>query len=379
MLILKTEKQKILKSISRYIIILITFQLTGCKKDDIAETEFFSNFDHRTFSMGFTTWPYARTTGAVDSTYLFISKNADIYSEHLDYRIPWNAWMNDLPLPDEFTDNIRSRANRKIPGKKLLLSVSLLNTARNDLALDYDDTRPDYVHMNDKDIEDAYFKHINYLVENMKPDYLVIAVEINGLMTTGDDKWEEYKSLIGNIKTRIRQEYPELKISESVMLHVMLGIEKTHPQLLAELFSYINQMDFASVSYYPFADDYHTKAEFQTAFDLINQNIKVPVAFVETAQIAQDLIVPALNVNIKGNEAEQQLYLETLCTNAQENNYEFIIWWGHRDYTALWQTLPGYIKDLAKLWLNTGILRDDGSPRAAYQTWQQVYKKQTVK
>ncbi len=359
-----------------YILTIVIIQLMGCKKEQVTDTGFFSNYDQRDFRMGFTTWPYARTIDAVDSTYLFINDHADIYSEHLDYRIPWKAWMNDLPLPADYVNNIQSRANRKIIGKKLLLSVSLLNTERNDLALDYDDTRPDYIHMNDKPIEDAYFKHVNYLVENLDPDYLVIAVEVNNLLTAGDNKWDEYKALIGNVKTRIKQEYPGLKISESVMLHEMLKPETGQQQYLAELFNYIDQMDFASISYYPFSNNYHTKAEFQTAFDLINQHVNVPIAFVETAHIAQNLVVPALQVNIPGSEAEQQLYLETLCNNAQEHDYEFIIWWGHRDYTALWQTLPDYIKDLAMFWLHTGIVRDDGSQRAAYHSWQSVYEKQ---
>jgi hypothetical protein len=39
----------------------------------------------------------------------------------------------------------------------------LLNNERNDLASDFDGTIPNYTSLNDVEIEDAYFKHIQYI------------------------------------------------------------------------------------------------------------------------------------------------------------------------------------------------------------------------
>ena len=358
----------------KYLILILL--LSACKKEKQKDTSFFSNYNHRDFKMGFTTWPYARTIQAVDDTYNFLTDNTDIYAEHIDHFIPWNAWMNNTALPSEFVDNIQSKVNRKLPGKKLLLSIGLLNNSRDDLMSDFDGTTPTYTHLNDAHIIDAYYKHVHYLVNALQPDRLVIAIEVNKLLLVNAIKWQEYKLMISEVKTRIKNDYPDLPISESMMLHVLLDAQSQHlDTYINEIFAYSNQLDFTSISFYPFSNNLHSKTDFQSAFDFLHQHTTNTIAFVETGNISKDLIIPSLNVNIRGSETEQKIYLETLCINAQEHQYDFIIWWTHRDYTALWQTFPPEIKDLASTWLSTGIITDDGTQRPSYTSWQKAFEK----
>ena len=65
----------------------------GCEATDQLEL-----FGSREFYMGFTSWPYAPSLEAVDDTYGFLEEFADIYSEHIDMNIPWQAWINDLSI-----------------------------------------------------------------------------------------------------------------------------------------------------------------------------------------------------------------------------------------------------------------------------------------
>ena len=103
-----------------FLLIITTTLLIGCNKDhenspgDCVNSDFFSEYSSRNFEMCFSTWAYTPTIESVDTTYLFISKNADVYSEHIDYKIPWKAWINGLPLPVEFTDEITTRSSRRI-------------------------------------------------------------------------------------------------------------------------------------------------------------------------------------------------------------------------------------------------------------------------
>src|SRR5690606_14984240 len=120
------------------------------EKESCVNTSFFDEYGERNFEMGFSTWAYAPRSASVDSTYLFLSENATIYSEHIDYKIPWNAWINDLALPVEFTNEIAGRKSRKIANAKLTVSVSLLNNGRSDLATDFDGTTPAYTAFDDK-------------------------------------------------------------------------------------------------------------------------------------------------------------------------------------------------------------------------------------
>jgi hypothetical protein len=355
--------------------LLLFILLTGCHKKNPPPGGFFEKYEHRRFQMGFTTWPYARTVQAVDNTYRFLADNTDIYAEHIDHFIPWNAWINNNPLPAEFVNTIQSKARRKIPGKKLLLSVGLLNNSRDDLMPDYDGTVPVYSRLDDSVIVEAYYKHVKYLTDALHPDKLVIAIEVNKLLLVNPGKWQEYKSLISQVKMRIKQDYPSLPVSESIMLHVLLDARKNHlDSYINEIFDYTNGLDFTSISFYPFSNDLHTAGDFQQAFDFLHRHVTNPIAIVETGNISRRLTIPSMQIDISGNEAEQRLYLEKLCINAQEHSYDFIIWWTHRDYTALWQTFPPEIKDMAGIWLSTGLLRDDGSKRPAYDAWRTAFE-----
>lgn len=325
--------------------------------------------------MGFTTWSYGPNLEDVNNTYSFIANNSDIYTEHIDNSIPWNAWINDLTLPVEFTNEITGRANRKIAGKELLLSVSILNLGRDDLATDMDGSTPTYTSIDDTDIKNAYYKHINYLVSEFAPDYLVIAIEVNELRTNSPEKWSGYTNLIAEVKTRIKQDYPNLKISESVSLHNLFESDASDPvSYVNEIITQMNQNDFAAISFYPFLKNLSSKTEFQEVFDFLHANVTPPIAFVESAHIAENLIIPNLNVSIDGDESQQNDYLELLIENANSQEYEFIIWWAHRDYDALWETFPEEVKDLGQIWRDTGLLDEDGTERSAFATWSSSFQ-----
>jgi hypothetical protein len=272
----------------------------------------------RNYKMGFTTWAYDATIAAVDETYAFIGQNGDIYAEHLDNRIPWSAWINDDQLPPEFLIEVLGRSARRIPEKELLLSVGLLNLDRDDLADDFDGETPAYTQLDDPHIEEAYTKHVNYLLEAFEPNYLVITIEANELKENSPDKWEAYKRLISRVKMRIKTAYPDLAISESVSFHNVYNPNQDEPDAeIQETLDYMNELDFAAISYYPFLNGLSNQSDIQGMFDFLHEYVNQPIAFVENAQIAEDLVIPNFNLSIRGSQDDQEAYLQTLLTNAQ--------------------------------------------------------------
>ena len=357
---------------------IATSTLLNCSSDNTPEVEssFFSQYDNRNFEMGFSTWPYAPTVASVNNTYDFIEANTDVYSEHLDLSVPWDAWMNNTELPTAFTDEIISRKNRKIANAKLAVSVSFLNLSRDDIATEYDGSTPTYTALNDQAIEDAYFKHLVYITNELNPDYLIVAIEGNELLVHDPDKWEQYKLLMSNIRTRIKEEFPSMPISESMTLHNLYNPTVDSPNIyINEVVSYANSHDFVAISFYPFFKGLSTEEDFQNAFDFLHEKITKPIAFAETSHLSEDLTVDSFDLFIPGNEAEQKDYLETLLTNAQEENYLYVIWWAYRDYDELWETFPDEVKDLGKLWISTGILNEDGAEKEALESWEIAFKK----
>ncbi len=369
-------------SIPLKITTLLIFYLAGCsndedgqKKDD-TDDSFFESYTTREFKMGFTTWPYAPTQEAVTSTETFLNTNGDIYSEHIDAEIPWNAWINNTELPNSFIEMVANRAARGTSGNTMTLSLSLLNIERNELMPDFDGTIPSYSSLDDAHIADAYYNHVKYLVEQLTPSYLVIAVEVDGLLKDAPEKWEDYKSLMSNVKSRIKSDYPSLPISESVMLHGFYQPDFGDAQsVISEVSNYMNMMDFAAISFYPFLKGLNKKSEFQEALDFLHDKVNVPIAFAETGHLSEDLTIEGYDLFIAGNQSEQNDYMQTLLINAQEQDYEYIIWWTHRDYDALWETFPEDQKDIGKLWISNGILNEDGAEKEAYSSWKIAFSK----
>lgn len=371
----------ILFRLSNLLIVLFFIGLIcGCNSDDLGgmvDSTPREEVTSRNFRMGFTTWPYAPTIEAVTSTNIFLSSNGDIYCEHIDSNIPWNSWVNDTELPNSFTEMIANRAIRRSPESIMTLSVSLLNLDRNDLMPDFDGKIPNYNSLDDQIIADAYYKHVNFLVEQLTPSYLVIAVEVDGLLKNAPEKWEAYKSLMSNVKNRIKIKYPTLPIAESVMLHSFYQPDFGESEaVVSEISSYVNTMDFAAISFYPFLKGLSDEFEFQAAFDFLHANINKPIAFAETGHLSEDLAIPSFDLFITGNQAEQNQYLESLLINAQEENYEYIIWWTHRDYNLLWETFPEDLKDLGELWISNGIINEDGIEKLANQSWGETFSRQ---
>lgn len=371
-----SAKSSYLKFLGIFILLIL-----GCANDQGAQNEdpsdsFFAGYDLRQFKMGFTTWPYAPNQEAVTSTDNFLATNGDIYSEHIDSEIPWNAWINGTELPNSFTEMVANRAARRTSENTMTLSLSLLNIGRDDLMPDFDGTTPAYNSLDDIHIENAYYQHVSYLLEQLRPKYLVIAVEIDGILKHSPEKWEAYKSLMTKVKSRIKIANPSVAISESVMLHGFYQPDFGNPQnVISEVTSYVNTMDFAAISFYPFLKGLASKNEIQSAFDFLHSIITVPIAFAETGHLSEDLTVEGFDLFIPGNQTEQNDYLQTLLINAQEENYEYVIWWTHRDYDLLWDIFPEESKDLGKLWISNGILNEDGAVKEAYTSWSQAFSK----
>ncbi|MEL7531626.1 MAG: glycosyl hydrolase 53 family protein [Bacteroidota bacterium] len=356
--------------------LLITFCL-GCQEAGLAplcETpSFFSDYAERSFKMGFSTWSFGPDESDRRETYQFIAKHADVYSEQLDEYIPWRALEAQMPLPEALVADLDFRLAQRPLEHDLLLSVSLLNLDRSDLLADSDGYVPTHERLDDDLIVAAYEAYLRQLLDRFQPQYLVMAMEINDLYLHDRSKWEAYKNLAQKIRSNLKASYPAVLLSESVVLHNWYEAEVDEPDsYLEELANYVNQLDFAAISFYPFFKGQKKARQFQKSFDFLHEQVNIPIAFVETTHLAEDLSVPSYQIEIASDECEQNAYLETLLLNAQENEYLFIIWWSHRDYDLLWQIFPDEVKDIGKLWRDTGLIDENGDERIAYRTWELV-------
>lgn len=324
----------------------------------------------RSFQMGFSTWAFAPTQSAKEQTYNFLSQNGDIYSEQFDDHIPWFGLMDGKPLPEPAVMDLNHRVNHRIDGTDLVASISLFNPERDGLITGYNGESPAYEILSEKGIEDTYFTYISTVLadfSNLK--YLVMAMEINEFYAKKPAEWNAYKELMTNLRPRLREAFPNVKLSESITLHNL--VDSDNQSYVDEVVSYVNTLDFVAVSYYPFIHGRFSDQEIQASFDFLHENITAPIAFVETAQIAEDLEIPDLS--LPADECTQKDYVQLLLSNADANDYEFVIWWTHKDYDELWETFPDEVKPLGKLWRDTGLINEKDQTRPGLREWEAVF------
>ena len=180
----------------------------------------------------------------------------------MDHNIPWESWINGAELPLNFTNTVKDKMNRKPSGSKLLLSISFLNSGRSDIMEDFNGNKPSYSSLSDSVIEEAYFKHVSYLVDELDPAYLVYSIESNDLFLKTPSLWEGFRMLMDNIGDRLKSKYPNLPMAESITLHNWYQ-SSTDPDYLAEIEKIANGRDFAAISFYPFFKGLHSKNDFQ--------------------------------------------------------------------------------------------------------------------
>ena len=361
------------------LIILVGLLLVTCEENNAPvlpeELDCILNLEltdirQRNFGMGFTTWPYGPEPEQLQSTYEFVATNSDVYSEQLDENIPWRAWMNEEELPEEFLENLNFRRFNAPDSLPLLLSVSLLNLEKTDLMPDFNGQLPDYNSMADEQIVDAYFAHLDFLVQYFQPIVLIIATESNELLAKRPDKWEEYAQLVASVRARLRQSYPTLPMAESITLHRWAAPEIADPVTYQETVTdYLQRSDFAAMTFHPFLRNWRSTTQFQLVFDFLHEHTDLPIAIVETSYLGEDLVVESAGVTIESDECLQQRYLELLLINAQRQNYALVLWWAHRDYDALLEIFPPEFREIGGLWKDTGFLTEDGEERMALEMW----------
>jgi hypothetical protein len=239
---------------------------------------------------------------------------------------------------------------------------------------DFDHNKPEYLQLNDSGIVNAYLSHLYYLVDKFEPNYLVYSIESNELLVNNPTLWPAFRSLMDSVGFELKEKYPNLKMSESVTLHSWYKADQGD-DYIKEVDKIANSGDFTAISFYPFFKGLHTHNEFQKAFDFLHNRTNLPIAFVETNHLGEDLFIENLSLDIKGNENEQRDYLETLLINANKENYEFVIWWAYRDYDALWKTFPAEIKDLGQIWRDTGLKDEAGEDRKSMKVWREIFAK----
>lgn len=339
----------------------------------------YSQSKSRPFEMGFSTWVYAPTIEAILGTNEFLKTNGDFYTEQFDEHIPWQALLSKSAWPDKLMEDINGRVSRRIKDNKLLLALTALNDDHNSILKDVDGTKPGLTFGSPKLIE-AYTNYCDKMISLFKPDYLLIGIESNELLKKSPKLWSSYLIFSGEVYKSLKKKYPSLQISQSVTLHVLINPDVKSPtEYRRKISSFTKKQDFCGVSFYPHFAGYRTEKQFQSAFDFLHKFTRKPIAITETANIAEPVDIPTFKIKLESNPTEQKNYLEVLFKNAHKKKYKFISYWAHRDCDKLIEIFPAGVKEIAKIFRDTGLLDEEGRSRPALKVWLDEKKKKLNK
>ncbi len=346
--------------------------------------------EQRSFYMGTTPWPADLTFAEVDKTYQFINDHCDIVSHHFDDGVPYEEAFTNSTMPNSLLENVQTRKTKTATGKKVFLSVAALAINRTSKALYYNNATTnntikaywEQLPFDDSKVVTAYLNYISWLIETFHPVYVNYGVESNGQLWNASD-FAKYKSFLAQLYPQLKIKYPDIPFFISFIVDES-----------SQGFNYANQLpqysDFIGLSAYPYVgvsssangntDPQNFPANYFDKF--INIAPTKPLAFAETGYIAQDLLIPAYNLNKQGNTTWQKAYLEKVLQLCNDKKAKLFIWFCPKDYDGLITTLhnQGGVSqetfDLLAIWRDIGLIDENDTKRPAYESWLAWMKKE---
>jgi len=334
----------------------------------------------RSFHMGFTSWPYAATIAAVDDTWAKIHAHGDMITIHLDQGVPWPEAFAGTAYPSAVEGELQNYSTRIAPGKTIFLQVACLDNFRQNMAGYWSNAggnqpRPGVWagrSFNDVETATAYTNWMADLIARYHPTDVNYAVEVTELAWQDPVEFAAFATFAGRVYGALKALHPSLPLFCSVSLKSPGSAEMT--TIAAGYATIAAYNDVMAISAYPYAFFTHANRGDPGTLpvDWLSQVDAMapgkPIAFAETAWIAETLDVPSFGVHVVATPADQAAYVARLLSEADARNALFISWFCIVDYDTLWATALGS-DPVAKVWRDTGLYDGTVTARPALATW----------
>ena len=336
----------------------------------------------RSYSLGFTPWPYDASVEAVNFVYSEIASRGDIIAHHLDGGIPWQEALDETAYPATVESELNTRVAYTPNNKLVYLTVSPFNSARDGLAGYWNDSGTGQAleaPWNSRDFDSpeviqAYTHFAKNTIERFNPTYFNLALEASELALNDAARFDKFVVFMQQVSSNLRAEYPSLKLMLSV---AMKSPGSSSAGIInAQIPKLVPYVDVVGISTYPYVFFDHANkgnpanlpANWLSQIETIAAG--KPLAITETGSIAEHLAIPNFSVDVEANENDQEAYLQILFAEADRLNMQFIIWFSIVDYDALWSGVLGQ-DDVARIWRDTGLYDENLNARPALTRWQQ--------
>lgn len=326
----------------------------------------------RSFRLGFTPWPPEATLAGLRTVEQFIERNADLVSLMLMGGIPWQEALDGKPFPEA----VQRRLSYRPPaGHELFLSISPLNMERKGPAPYWSERENQPLprewsgrRFNDPKVIRALSAFARRAVAALKPQYVAIGVESNALLSHDRAAWADYKQMHRAVYADLKREHPRLPVffTTEVNHYLERAAEARGSGQAREVADLMRHSDLFAMSYYPHMSYDTVWPMPDDAFGFARRFGK-PIAVSETGMLSRDVTVSGLK--LRGSEADQSQFYETLLNSAQRDRYRFVVTFCTTDYDKLLAALPAAAREVANIWTYTGLQTGDGRAKPALEVW----------
>ncbi|HMZ41620.1 MAG TPA: hypothetical protein PKN81_12340 [Anaerolineales bacterium] len=338
--------------------------------------------ESRPFHMGFTRWPPEATLEGIDRMNNFVNTYGDMTALHFDGGVPWPEALTDSPLPAGLMSSWQFTRDAIPAEHTLLVSITPLDMTRSKLAAYWgeSDNQPlpkpwDGYSLDHADVKTAYLNYARRVVEYFHPDYLAIGIEANVAQVNAPESWEAYKQLHQFVYENLKAEYPDLPIFATFTISHMSGLDggdqATQKKEIETLLPYL---DMLGLSAYPYGWMYESGKADPIPDDFFAPALAFgkPIGITESGAPSYDF--SAYGKDYKFSEEYQARWIDFLMQKGIENHFEFAIAFTGIDYDKLIAGMPTDVRELATIWVYTGLQRSDGCDKFALSYWDAYLK-----
>jgi len=331
----------------------------------------------RPFHMGFTRWPPEATLEGIARMDDFLAAHGDMTALHFDGGVPWPDALTNGPLPDGLVNSWHSTRETIPASHTLLVSITPLDMTRSKLALYWgaSDNQPlpkpwDTYPLDHPDVQNAYLNYARQVVEFFQPDYFAIGIEVNVAQVNAPETWDAYKKLHRFVYERLKADYPDLPVFATFTVSHMSGLDGgDKAEQKEEIEPLIPYLDLIGLSAYPYGWMYPSGKADPIPEDFFAPALALgkPIGITESG--APSYSFSAYGKDYQFSEEYQARWVDFLLRQAGEHQFEFVVAFTGIDYDKLIADMPADVRELASMWVYTGLQRSDGCDKAALARW----------
>jgi hypothetical protein len=258
-----------------------------------------------------------------------------------------------------------------------LVSITPLDMTRSKLASYWgnSDNQPlpkpwDTYPLDHPNVKTAYLNYARQVIEFFQPEYFAIGIEVNVAQVNAPETWSAYKKLHKFIYESLKADYPDLPIFATFTNSHMNGLDGGDKATQkAEIESLLPYLDLLGLSAYPYGWMYESGKADPIPEDFFATALSFGKPLAVTESGAPSYSFSAYGKDYEFSEEYQARWVGFLLQQANEHQFKFAVSFTSIDYDKLLASLPADLRELATIWVYTGLERSDTCPKQALSIW----------